>query len=99
MMAMMAEIKDAYSKLSTEDKGILYLKHANSLDYGSIANELQLSSDDAARMRHKRAIKKIINRLGGYRPFLDKDETDNKGDDDSKDGDNHNKVEDTDEQG
>jgi DNA-directed RNA polymerase specialized sigma24 family protein len=99
MMAMMAEIKDAYSKLSTEDKGILYLKHANSLDYGSIANELQLSSDDAARMRHKRAIKKIINRLGGYRPFLDKDETDNKGDDDSKDGDNHNKVEDTEEQG
>ena len=99
MMAMMAEIKDAYSKLSTEDKGILYLKHANSLDYGSIANELQLASDDAARMRHKRAIKKIINRLGGYRPFLDKDETDNKGDDDSKDGDNHNKVEDTDKQG
>jgi DNA-directed RNA polymerase specialized sigma24 family protein len=99
MMAMMAEIKDAYSKLSTEDKGILYLKHANSLDYGSIANELQLSSDDAARMRHKRAIKKIINRLGGYRPFLDKDETDNKGDDDSKDSDKNDKVEDTDEQG
>jgi DNA-directed RNA polymerase specialized sigma24 family protein len=97
MMAMMAEIKDAYSKLSTEDKGILYLKHANSLDYGSIANELQLSSDDAARMRHKRAIKKIINRLGGYRPFLDKDETDNKGDDNSQENDNDNNVEDTDE--
>ena len=89
MMAMMAEIKDAYSKLSTEDKGILYLKHANSLDYGSIANELQLSSDDAARMRHKRAIKKIINRLGGYRPFLDKDETQEVGHDETnedKDG-------------
>ena len=99
MMAMMAEIKDAYSKLSTEDKGILYLKHANSLDYGSIANELQLSSDDAARMRHKRAIKKIINRLGGYRPFLDKDEPDNKGDDNSQENDSNNKVEDTDEQG
>ena len=89
MMAMMAEIKDAYSKLSTEDKGILFLKYANSLDYGSIATELQLTSDDAARMRHNRAIKKIINRLGGYRPFLDKDETDEVGQDETsedKDG-------------
>jgi DNA-directed RNA polymerase specialized sigma24 family protein len=99
MMAMMAEIKDAYSKLSTEDKGILYLKHANSLDYGSIANELQLSSDDAARMRHKRAIKKIINRLGGYRPFLDRDEVDDKGNDDSNKDDDTNKIDDTEEQG
>lgn len=79
LMAMMAEIKVAYDTLSKEDKSILFLKHANSLDYSSIATELQLSSDDAARMRHKRAIKKIINRLGGYRPFLDKDETDDGG--------------------
>jgi DNA-directed RNA polymerase specialized sigma24 family protein len=99
LMAMMAEIKAAYVTLSTEDKGILFLKYANSLDYSSIATELQLSSDDAARMRHNRAIKKIINRLGGYRPFLDKDETDDKGDDESKDSDTNNKVEDTDEQG
>jgi hypothetical protein len=33
-------------------------------------------------MRHNRAIKKVINRLGGYRPFLDKDETNNGGEDD-----------------
>jgi hypothetical protein len=25
-------------------------------------------------MRHKRAIKRLITRLGGFRPFLDKDE-------------------------
>jgi DNA-directed RNA polymerase specialized sigma24 family protein len=99
LMAMMAEIKAAYVTLSTEDKSILFLKYANSLDYSSIATELQLSSDDAARMRHNRAIKKIINRLGGYRPFLDKDETDDKGDDNSQDNDSNNKVEDTDEQG
>ena len=98
-MAMMAEIKVAYDTLSKEDKSILFFKYANSLDYSSIATELQLSSDDAARMRHNRAIKKIINRLGGYRPFLDKDETDDKGDNDSKDSDTDNKVEDTDEQG
>ena len=82
LMAMMAEIKVAYDTLNKEDKSILFLKYANSLDYSSIATELQLSSDDAARMRHNRAIKKVINRLGGYRPFLDKDETNDGGEDD-----------------
>ena len=74
LMAMMAEIKAAFTKLSTEDRNILYQKHANSLSYAGIAEELALPSDDAARMRHKRAIKKLITRLGGFRPFLDKDE-------------------------
>jgi DNA-directed RNA polymerase specialized sigma24 family protein len=99
LMAMMAEIKAAYLTLSKEDMSILFLKYANSLDYSSIATELQLTSDDAARMRHNRAIKKVINRLGGYRPFLDKDETDDKRDDDGKDSDSDNKVDDTEEQG
>jgi DNA-directed RNA polymerase specialized sigma24 family protein len=93
LMAMMAEVKDAYTKLSTEDKSILFLKYANSLDYSSIATELQLSSDDAARMRHNRAIKKIINRLGGYRAFSDKDYTDNEGVDNSNGDDDSDKVE------
>jgi DNA-directed RNA polymerase specialized sigma24 family protein len=99
LMAMMAEIKAAYLTLSKEDMSILFLKYANSLDYSSIATELQLSSDDAARMRHNRAIKKIINRLGGYRPFLDRDEVDNKGDDESNKEDANDKVDDTEEQG
>jgi DNA-directed RNA polymerase specialized sigma24 family protein len=99
LMAMMAEIKAAYITLSKEDMSILFLKYANSLDYSSIATELQLSSDDAARMRHNRAIKKIINRLGGYRPFSDKDEVDDKGNDESNKEDTNNKVDDTEEQG
>ena len=74
LMAMMAEVKSGFVKLSEEDKNILYQKHANSLTYGAIAEELALPSDDAARMRHKRAIKRLITRLGGFRPFLDKDE-------------------------
>ena len=81
LMAMMAEIKAAFMKLSTEDRNILYHKHANSLSYAGIAKELALPSDDAARMRHSRAIKKLITRLGGFRPFLDKDETENVGND------------------
>ncbi len=81
LMAMMAEIKSAYMRLSTEDKNILYHKHANSLSYAGIAEELELPSDDAARMRHNRAIKKLITRLGGFRPFLDNDETNDVGND------------------
>ena len=81
MMAMMAEIKAAYLKLNTEDRHILYHKHANSLSYSDIAKELALPSDDAARMRHNRAIKKLITRLGGFRSFLDKDIAEQVGDD------------------
>ena len=69
LMAMMVEIKAAYFKLNTEDRSILYYKYVESLDYASIAAALEISSDDAARMRHNRAIKKIVTRLGGFRPF------------------------------
>ena len=74
LMAMMAEVKAAFVKLSDEDRNILYQKHANSLAYNAIAELLALPSDDAARMRHSRAIKRLITRLGGFRPWLDKDE-------------------------
>ena len=92
LMAMMAEIKGAFIKLNEEDKNILYQKHANSLTYGAIAEELKLPSDDAARMRHKRAIKRLITRLGGFRPWLDMDVVQDVGQDEpneSKDEEQH----------
>lgn len=73
MMAMMVEIDAAYNKLSIEDRTVLFYKYAESLDYGAIAKEMELGSEDAARMRHNRAIKKLITRIGGFKPFLDKD--------------------------
>jgi len=73
VMAMMVEIDNAYNKLSAEDKTVLFYKYAESLDYSAIALEMELGSEDAARMRHNRAIKKLITRIGGFRPFLDKD--------------------------
>ena len=73
LMAMMVEINDAYFKLSTEDKTVLFYKYAESLDYAAIASEMKLGSEDAARMRHNRAIKKLIVRIGGFKPYLDKD--------------------------
>ena len=89
LMAMMAEVKAGFIKLSDEDKNILYHKHANSLTYAAIAEELELPSDDAARMRHKRAIKRLITRLGGFRAYLDIDEAQEVGQDEpdnNKDG-------------
>jgi hypothetical protein len=73
MMAMMVEIDAAYNKLNADDKVVLFHKYAQSLDYGDIAKEMELGSEDAARMRHNRAIKKLVNRIGGFKPFLDND--------------------------
>jgi RNA polymerase sigma factor (sigma-70 family) len=83
LMAMVVEIKNAFSKLNQEDRNILYLKYAHSMTHAGVAEELGLSSDDAARMRHNRAIKKLIIRLGGYRPFLENDNPENSGSDES----------------
>ena len=76
MMAMMVEIDKAYSKLNKDDKVVLFYKYAESLDYGDIAKEMELGSEDAARMRHNRAVKKLITRIGGFRPYLEGDSTD-----------------------
>jgi DNA-directed RNA polymerase specialized sigma24 family protein len=73
MMVMMIEIDKAYNKLSTEDRTVLFYKYAESFDYSTIATEMNLGSEDAARMRHNRAIKKLIIRVGGFRPWLDND--------------------------
>ena len=73
LMAMMVEVSSAYKKLNTEDRAVLFYKYAESLDYGVIASLMEIGSEDAARMRHNRAIKKLIVRIGGFRPKLDKD--------------------------
>jgi DNA-directed RNA polymerase specialized sigma24 family protein len=73
MMVMMIEIDKAYRKLSTEDRTILFYRYAESMDYGDVATEMNLGSEDAARMRHNRAVKKLITRIGGFRPWSDKD--------------------------
>ncbi len=73
MMAMMVEIDKAYSKLNKDDKVVLFYKYVESLDYGDIAKEMELGSEDAARMRHNRAIKKLITRIGGFKPYSDRD--------------------------
>lgn len=73
LMVMMIEIDKAYNKLSKEDRTVLFYRYALSLDYSDIATELKMTSADAVRMRHNRAIKKLITKIGGFRPWLDKD--------------------------
>lgn len=75
MMAMMIEVDYGFWKLPKDDRKVLFLRHAESMDFNAIASEMQLGSEDAARMRHKRAIRKLINKIGGFRPFRDEDDT------------------------
>jgi DNA-directed RNA polymerase specialized sigma24 family protein len=73
MMAMMIEIDYAYWKLTKDDRKLLFLRHAEAMDFPDIAKELELGSEDAARMRHKRGIRKLINKIGGFKPYSDHD--------------------------
>ena len=73
LMNMLIEIDSAYHKLSTEDRTVLFYKYAESMDYGTISEKMDIGSEDAARMRHNRAIKKLIVRIGGFKPYLDSD--------------------------
>ncbi len=73
LMAMMIEIDAGYWKLHKDDRKLLFLRYAESMDFGAIAEEMKLGSEDTARMRHKRAIRKLINKIGGFKPYRDDD--------------------------
>ena len=73
IQVMLLEVDSAYWKLSKDDRKILFFRHAESLDFKEIANFLSLGTEDAARMRHKRAIQRLVNKLGGRKPYLDED--------------------------
>jgi DNA-directed RNA polymerase specialized sigma24 family protein len=73
LMAMMIEVDYAFWKLPKEDRQVLFLRHAEAMDFPDIAKELEIGSEDAARMRHKRAVRKMINKIGGFKPYSDND--------------------------
>jgi DNA-directed RNA polymerase specialized sigma24 family protein len=73
LMAMMIEIDYAYWKLSKDDRKILFLRHAETLEYKLIADILELGSEDTARMRQRRALNRLIRKLGGFKPYNDVD--------------------------
>jgi DNA-directed RNA polymerase specialized sigma24 family protein len=73
---MMLEVDAGYWRLNKEDRRIIFLRFAENLDFGEIANYLELGTDSAARMRLKRAIRRLINKIGGYKPYNDIDSPD-----------------------
>lgn len=75
LMAMMIEIDGGYWKLSKDDRRVIFLRYAESMDYKEISNLLSLGSEDAARMRTKRALNRLINKIGGHKPYRDEDST------------------------
>lgn len=73
LMAMMIEVDFGFWKLSKDDRKLLFLRYAEAMDFGAIAQEMELGSEDTARMRNKRAIKKLIHKIGGFKPYQDLD--------------------------
>lgn len=74
LQAMMIEINLAYNKLAKEDKQVLFLRYAESMDYETIGKELDLGSEDAVRMRNNRIVRRLIQKIGGFKPFYDTDD-------------------------
>jgi len=73
LMAMMIEIDAGFWKLHKDDRKLLFLRYTESMGFDEIASEMKLGSEDTARMRHKRAIRKLINKIGGFKPYRDDD--------------------------
>jgi DNA-directed RNA polymerase specialized sigma24 family protein len=73
LMAMMIEIDVGFWKLHKDDRKLLFLRYTESMGFDEIASEMKLGSEDTARMRHKRAIRKLINKIGGFKPYRDDD--------------------------
>jgi DNA-directed RNA polymerase specialized sigma24 family protein len=70
---MLAEIGYVYEKLSNEDKTVLIMRFQLGYEYPEIVKKLELNTEDAARQRVRRAVKRIINKLGGYKPQIEDD--------------------------
>ena len=74
MATMIAEISKGYDRLNENDKRILFMRFALSAGFDEIKTEMALGTEDASRMRVKRAIKHLIVRLAGYRPKIEDDD-------------------------
>jgi len=84
LVTMMVEVDIAYLKLSDEEQNLLFLRFADAADYADIASTLNIESSDAVRMRIKRAVRKLVNKMGGYRPYLEHDSSDESADSESE---------------
>lgn len=72
---MLAEISRGYEKLNEDDKKVLFMRFALAFEFGEIKKQMALGTDDASRMRVKRAVKHLIVKVGGYKPQVDDDDS------------------------
>ena len=72
--AICSDIEKAISKLQKEQRDMIVLRYASGLELGAIASELSISQD-AVRMRINRALKNMLNFLGGNYPRKERDYT------------------------
>lgn len=74
LVTMMAEISKGYGKLNDDDKKVLFMRFALSAGFGEIKTAMALGTEDASRMRVKRAVKHLVVKSGGYRPKIEDDD-------------------------
>jgi len=72
-LAVRADISQAYESIDERHQNVLRLRFGSlSTSLEDVGNELKISAD-AARKRIDRAMKALIDELGGPRPFVDND--------------------------
>jgi RNA polymerase sigma factor (sigma-70 family) len=72
--AICSDIEKAMSKLNKEQRDMIVLRYASGFELTVIASELSITQD-AVRMRINRALKNMLNFLGGNYPRKEKDYT------------------------
>lgn len=73
-MVYLIDIDNAFKKIPTHYQNVLNLRYGDNLLGNDLAEILQCSTD-AARKRVDKALRKLIQELGGFRPFRDYDHT------------------------
>jgi RNA polymerase sigma factor (sigma-70 family) len=71
-IAYFSDISRAFNELPEDKQNLLRLRYMEDFGPGELATQLHITSD-AARMKVSRALKTLINKLGGRRPFYEND--------------------------
>jgi RNA polymerase sigma factor (sigma-70 family) len=71
-IAYFSDVSKAFNELPEEKQNLLRLRYMEDIGPGELASQLKTSSD-AARMKINRALKTLINKLGGRRPYYEND--------------------------
>jgi len=74
MDTMIADVSRGYGRLNNEDKKAVFMRFALSFGFAEIAARMDLATEDAARMRVKRAVKHIVVKIGAFKPRIEPDD-------------------------